>query len=384
MMRSQKATQLQLRVQNRQLALQALRSGMARSRADLAAFTGLAKSTISDVVDGLVSDGYLVESGFGDSTSEGGKRPRLLEFVPNARQVIGVTLQADHIIGILANLEGHISFEHRLSLDPRTLGVPEALFEALLEAVNGLMAQLNVPLLAVGVGVPGVVNAESGTVVRCAQLGWQDYPLGEKLSQALSLPCNIGNSTELAALGQYAYSAPAKARSLAVLMLGDSIGAGFTFAESQYHQGYDLSQARLGREDDTFQVRLGHTVIQARIAPIAAAYQSLLPDESLGYWHIRAALAAKDAVAQAFCADLAKEIAHLAAWMIALNRPDHLSILGDMAQLGEPFLDLLQTEIAGWLPHYMLADVTFSLQESGQWAALGAAAKAIQAILGIL
>lgn len=383
-MRSQKATQPQLRAQNRQLALQALRAGLARSRADLAAFTGLAKSTISDVVDGLVSDGYLIESGLGDSTAEGGKRPRLLEFAPNARQVIGMSLEAEQIIGILANLEGHISFEHRLNLDPRILNVPDAIFEALLEAVNGLLAQLSAPLLAVGVGVPGIVNPDHGTVIRCPQLSWQDYPLGDKLSHALSLPCTVGNNTELAALGQYAYHAPAKARSLAVLMLGDTIGVGFTFAESQYHQGYDLSQARLGRDDEPLQARLSHSVLQSQMATIAAAYSPLLPDEPLGYWHLRAALAAQDPAAQRFCAALAKEIAHLAAWMIALNRPDHLSLLGDVAQLGESFLELLQQEMAGWLPHYMLDDLTFSVQESGQWAPLGAAAKAIQTILGIL
>src|SRR4051812_9344120 len=102
-MERRKATHGQLRRENRQLVLRAVYSGLANSRADLAHETGLAKPTVSDLISMLLDEGYLVETGFGQSTDEGGKRPRLLEFVPESRHIIGLSLKAEQVFGVLAN-----------------------------------------------------------------------------------------------------------------------------------------------------------------------------------------------------------------------------------------------------------------------------------------
>jgi len=59
------------------------------TRAELARITGLARSTISQRVDELLSLGVLVE--VGDGPSSGGRRPTLLALNPAA----GVVLAAD-------------------------------------------------------------------------------------------------------------------------------------------------------------------------------------------------------------------------------------------------------------------------------------------------
>src|SRR6185295_5754094 len=100
------ATHGHLRRTNQQLLLRAVYTGLANSRTELAQEMGMAKPTVSDLIGELIDQGYLIEKGFGKSTEEGGKRPRLLEFVPDARQVIGISIETARVTGVLTNLDG--------------------------------------------------------------------------------------------------------------------------------------------------------------------------------------------------------------------------------------------------------------------------------------
>src|SRR5688500_14922437 len=136
-MKSGKATKSQVRLHNRQLVLRAVYNGLASNRAALAQETGLTKPTISDLVAELMEEGLLVEEGLGESSTIGGKRPILLRFVPDARQVIGVSINGTLIRGMLTNLDGRIIAEHYTEIPQH-----EDLSQVLIETINGLVAQL--------------------------------------------------------------------------------------------------------------------------------------------------------------------------------------------------------------------------------------------------
>src|SRR5690606_9521223 len=117
MKRGGKATHEQLREHNLHLLLRAVYSGVANNRAALAQHTGLAKPTVSELVSELIRLGLLAEGGHGQSGESGGKRPRLLEFVPTARQVIGVSVDSYQVSGVLANLDGALVARHVADLE---------------------------------------------------------------------------------------------------------------------------------------------------------------------------------------------------------------------------------------------------------------------------
>src|SRR5579859_6587637 len=143
-MTPKKMTQDRIRRENRRLLLRAVYSRIANSRVELSNETRLAKPTVSDLISELIGEGYLVETGYGQSTDEGGKRPRLLEFVPNARHVIGISLTAERVLGALCNLDGQVRVHHF-----RDLGCAQGstVIEVLHEVINGLLAQTIAPLL---------------------------------------------------------------------------------------------------------------------------------------------------------------------------------------------------------------------------------------------
>lgn len=234
------------RAVNRRSVLHAIASGVAVTRADLARLTGLARPTISSLVDELSDDGLVIELGPG--VSAGGKRPTLLGIDHSARQVIAIDMSVRPIVGVLADLAGT---EHiRVVAEPE--GDPT---EALVTLVEQLKARAHAPIAGVGVGSPGLVAAD-GTVIEAAHLGWSDHPLRELLEAQTGLPVWVSNDANAAALAEFG-RLPTERDALVLVRIGDGIGAGLVLG-GRPHVG---SNAAAGE--------LGHLVVQPDGLPCA-------------------------------------------------------------------------------------------------------------------
>jgi|AMZC01.1.fsa_nt_AMZC01001137.1_4 predicted NBD/HSP70 family sugar kinase len=388
-----KATHRQLRQHNQQLVLRAIYDGVANSRAALAQETGLAKPTVSELIGELIEAGLLVEEGRGHSTRGGGKRPRLLKFVPQARHVIGLSINDDHVIGGLSDLNGQVVAWHCVPLDGAH---GDAVIEVLSAAINGLLAQLDAPLLCMGVGVPGVVDAEAGVVQYAPHIGWRDVPLARVLRQRYRVPVYLANSTALMAMAEYVYGPADQVSCFAAVRVGASVGVGLVINGAIYHGGGEIGHLRLEAHSPveagpdmagrliTF---LGWPYVQQRALTLRRAYpHSLLPADaaSLSYLHIHYAAINGDPAALALRDELSQSLAQVFAWIIGLLRPDHVSLAGPIADLGEPFLDQTIAHARALLLPELVERVAFSLSTSPNLVALGAIAQSLHLELGLV
>ncbi len=94
---------------------QLLRDGRARTRAELAACTGLARSTVAARVDALLASGLVGHAG--EATSTGGRPPTRFRFDPAVRVVLGADLGATHARLAVTDLAGSVLAEVNEDLD---------------------------------------------------------------------------------------------------------------------------------------------------------------------------------------------------------------------------------------------------------------------------
>jgi len=379
-MRHIKATHSQIKRENRQLLLRTIYAGFANSRADLANETGLAKPTVSDLVAELIAEGYLVERGLGQSTDEGGKRPRLLHFVPDARQVIGISINPEEVIGVLVNLNGEIIVEHRCPIHGRQ---GQEAITAVIEAVNGLLAQLTAPLLCIGVGVDGTVDIHAGTVRYAAHMGWQDVPLHLILRAQFGVPVYVANNTELAAMAMFAFGEAQGALSVATITVDTGIGVGFLLEGGLVHHGAVIDNVIV--DGQPLEVALDWNAIAARCQPFFAEDASPhLPINRPTYLHIRAAAQNGHPEAQAIIDDLGKALGPVVAWVSALIRPQYVVITGPIADLGDLLVRAILRVAMTITSPESLSSVRLMLESAPNLPALGAAAQSIQEELGLV
>ncbi|HRL12559.1 MAG TPA: ROK family transcriptional regulator [Aggregatilineales bacterium] len=383
-----KATREQLKRHNRQLVLRAVYSGAADSRAALALETGLTKPTVSDLVAELIDEGLLVEGGLGESTDAGGKRPTLIRFAADARQVIGVALESHRVNGVLSNLAGQIAAQHFIDLETE-YAQHEDIVTLIMGVIDGLIAQLDAPLLCLGVGVPGAVDRETGFVWQSPYDSLSNLSLANHLAAHYHKPVYAGNTGELAALAQFAFGVDASepATNLATLLVGHTVEIGVAQDSAAHHHGGDISSLILGMNGTTH--RLDHyltwTNVCARLEQLRAHYGSILPPApEVTYFHVRYAAARGDDAARHLLDELSDTLAQVMAWIIGLLRPDHISLAGAVVNLGESFLEQVAHKTAGLIAAELAHSTAYSLAYSGNLSAIGAVAHALQRELDIL
>ena len=226
-----KLLQEDARRHHRALLLQELFRGGPASRADLARSTRLTRVTVSDLVGQLVDEGLLEELGAPVETRVG-KPPTLVGLVPDATHIVAVDLSpADRMRGAVLNLAGEVRARHEVAVDDaRGAGAVELLHGLAAE----LIARTDRPILGVGVGSPGVVDA-FGTVIDAPNLGWSVEPLATDLRRTLGLPVYVANDANTAVLGEHTFGAADPDGGLMLVRVGIGVGAGLVLGGALLH-----------------------------------------------------------------------------------------------------------------------------------------------------
>ena len=181
------------------------------TRAVLATELGLNRSTIKAVVDGLADSGLVSERL--PSRRSGAGRPSLLVLPsPHAAVVLAVDIRVDRVamamVGLGGEILGRLSWRLRPAPDRSAAGpgigspAPRDVVTRVLESAVVLAGELQLPVVAAGVSVPGVVSHAEGLVREAPHLNWVDTPLGEQLSAGLRMPVTVANDAELGALAE--------------------------------------------------------------------------------------------------------------------------------------------------------------------------------------
>ncbi len=245
-MTTKKATHQQTKQHNRDLVLQTIFAHDSISRAEVARVTHLTRTTVSDVVNGLLTEGLVEEVGHGESI--GGKNPILLSIVADSRYLIGLNLAQDKFIGAVVNLRGEIK---ELVEAPVHDDNGENALQLVYKILDQLTEKKLKPIVGIGVGTPGLVNTREGVVVNAVNLEWQDLPLSQLLDKKYKLPVLVVNDSQAAAIGEYVYGSDhAPDENLVVVNVIHGIGAGI------------LINGRLFQGDGGGAGEIGHVVVQ--------------------------------------------------------------------------------------------------------------------------
>src|ERR1039458_5386535 len=82
-------------------------------------------------------------------------------------------------------------------------------------------------LLGIGVGVPGIIDMQTGLVRESPNLpGWVDYPAGAAIEQRLKTVVILENDANVSALGEKWLGAAKDYADMAMLTLGTGVGGG--------------------------------------------------------------------------------------------------------------------------------------------------------------
>jgi glucokinase-like ROK family protein len=235
------ADQLLVKQINKTLVLNTIYKEKPISRAEIAKLTGLNKSTVSALVDELLSEGLTLEIGIGES--QGGRKPINLSINKEVGSVIGIDLGVNYILSILTNFAGEIIWEKRIAIKNRInspLQKVQDLFGLIKETIDHAPPTIR-GIIGMGVGAPGMLNYDQGYILSAPNLLWENIKLKDIIEEEFNIPTLIDNEANAGAIGEKWFGFGKKASELVYVSAGTGIGAGIVINNELYRGARGLA-----------------------------------------------------------------------------------------------------------------------------------------------
>lgn len=205
------------------------------SLTELSKLTHKSLPLVTKLVNGLVTEGYIVEQGLAAST--GGRRASLFLLNPDMQKYI-VSVAMDQFTTRLAiyDLARNIVFPVQ-TLELALPGYADAV-EELISFIGHHITGSGIDikkLLGIGIGVPGFIDVENG--VDHSHLNTKNGKhLGKYIAKKLGLPVFMDNDSSLIALAELNFGAAAGKRDVMVANIGWGTGLGM-IVNGQLYRG---------------------------------------------------------------------------------------------------------------------------------------------------
>lgn len=233
-----------MREKNEQLVIQIINQQPNVSRVELSNKTGLTKATISSIVNQMIDNGLILETGAGSSSSAGGRKPIFLKINKKAGVSLSIDLGYNYIFAITTFLDGEIIKEIKNNiLITKENAVSEIM--RILEYFENNSPETSHGIIGLSIAIHGIVYKNK--VLFAPYYNLSEIDLYAELSERTSIPIYIENEANLSALGEK--SCYFTESNLVSISIHSGIGAGIIINNELYY----------GKEGKSGEI--GHTIL---------------------------------------------------------------------------------------------------------------------------
>ncbi len=226
------------------LILNHLRTTHCRTRASLAAATGLTRATVSSLVDELIALNLVREMGL--QLSQGGRPGTGLELNPAGGCAIGVEIGVGFVEAVLTDFVATVQWRDRVEFDTRLSDEVISIAEKLARRAERESKKLGWKLLGIGLGLPGLVKIDEGLLKFAPNLGWRDIRFQALWEKKFGVPVHAVNEGSAAALAEHYFGVAANYHDFIYLSASSvGLGAGIMI-DGKLFQGIDGYAGEVG------------------------------------------------------------------------------------------------------------------------------------------
>jgi len=197
------------------------------SRLQISNSCSLSVATSKRLVDELISVGMLVEGNQLKSRGRG-RKPSVIGLARRYGFTIGAVIEPGRLSLTALGFDGSTLYQKETSPSTDVQGpLQELLVSETAEAVAACTASENGPLLGIGIGVAGLVDARSGIVVYCPGLpGWENVRLAAFMAERFGVDVLLDDAVRCMALAEKRHGAVKNVDSFLFLYIGLGVGSG--------------------------------------------------------------------------------------------------------------------------------------------------------------
>ncbi|PWU20175.1 MAG: hypothetical protein C5B50_04610 [Verrucomicrobia bacterium] len=213
------------------------------SRIALARKLRIAPSTIGSYTSRLVAEGFLLDSERGQF--EVGRPPTALRLNPEGGQFIGVDFEARNIMAMAVDFSDRPLRQAHKTIQRSDSAA--AIIKKIEKAITDVLPEDHARLLAIGVGVPGLVDPVNGVAVHYKYINnWKNIPLAAPLARRFGVPVYLENCVRSMALAELWFGQGRGVTDWLCFGIRSGIGVGIV-AGGQLQHGATFRAGEVGR-----------------------------------------------------------------------------------------------------------------------------------------
>ncbi|MBN2908683.1 ROK family protein [Polycladomyces sp. WAk] len=272
---------------------------------------------------------------------------------------LGIDVGGTNVVMALGDGDGNAFVKKRIP----TLAAdgPARVLKRIIDAVETMLEETGTSfsrLGGIGLGVPGLVDAERGVVRLAVNLNWRQVAVSEVFRSHFGVPVRVDNDVRSAALGEYQFGAGKGFRHFLCLTLGTGIGSGM-FLDGRLYAGATGSAGEIGHmvvEREGFPCTCGNRGCLETIASGPSLVRfvreritegvptSLDNGEPLTVERIGSAFDVQDALAQEAIRRAGKYLGFALANAVHLLNVERVIIGGGVSLLGDRLFGFVRSE----------------------------------------
>lgn len=238
-----------LRRSNQSLVLDLILERGPISRAEIAKHTSMSPTSASRIVASL-SEANLIREVHTTDNSVGRKANY---YILNEDEVISIGVEIDqHYIRIgVMNFAGKLTFLQDYEYDASD---PQETAFFLANNIQNITEKSTIDkskIAGIGVGLPGLIESDTGMIKLSAQLDWREVPFADMLAEQTGINVFLDNELNLKALGEYNFVSEegGSIDHMAMIGFGSGVGSALIFKGDIY------------RGEGNFSGEIGHTIV---------------------------------------------------------------------------------------------------------------------------
>ncbi len=164
--------------------------------------------------------------------------------------------KADYVVGvdlggtkILAGVfDANLNCVGRAKISTKAERGPDPVIERIERCIKDSIDECDLTVkqvAGIGIGAPGAVDPENGTVIFAPNLKWEDVALKKEIEKRVGVPTYLENDCNVCTLGVYETELKAKPKSCLGIFIGTGIGGGLIIDGKLFH-GFNRTAGEIG------------------------------------------------------------------------------------------------------------------------------------------
>jgi glucokinase len=270
---------------------------------------------------------------------------------------IGVDIGGTNIrAGI--ELGGAITRQSKISLENK-----ESLSSTLSQLKELIRPLTKYPVQGIGIGVPSVVNVETGMVYNVMNIpSWEEVALRDIIEREFNLPVSINNDVNCFILGEHRFGLARRFKSVVGMAVGTGLGAGLIIDNNLY-TGNNCGAGEIGM------LPYRDSILEDYVCN--RFFQKVLQMDA---WQVHHAALNGDASALAAWEEFGMHLGAVVKTVMYVYDPEAIVFGGSIAQASKFFKSSMLKSLEDFAYPRSIRNLTLLLSENENIALLGAAA----------